>query len=73
MSLAGDRLADRDEGEELRVSGRLAVLHHPAAVVNGVKVKAWVEIADGRASSGNNKHPARVDGDVGHVARRLPV
>lgn len=42
--LNGNRLDDTDEGEELRVSGRLEVLHHPTAVVNGVEVKAWVEI-----------------------------
>ena len=42
--LRGDRTADLDDGDAVRVKGVLCVIHHDAAVVNGVPVPAWVEV-----------------------------
>jgi hypothetical protein len=44
VAFKGDRVADLDDGTEVRVKGVLRVIHHDAAVVNGVPVPAWVEI-----------------------------
>jgi len=41
--LKGERL-DVDIGDKLKVKGVIRVIEHPAAVVNGVKVPAWVEV-----------------------------
>jgi hypothetical protein len=44
VALKGNRVADLDDGAEVRVTGVLRVIHHDAAVVNGVLVPAWVEV-----------------------------
>jgi hypothetical protein len=44
VMLRGDRLKDVDRGKRLRVEGALRVIRHPAEVVAGVEVPAWVEI-----------------------------
>lgn len=42
--LRGDRLKQSDVGRKVRVSGRLRVIDHAPALVNGQTVGAWVEI-----------------------------
>lgn len=42
--LRGDRVREMDAGRKLRVSGRLRVIDHPTAVVNGTTVPAWTEL-----------------------------
>ena len=42
--LKGNRLYDADDGAKLKVTGRLRVIKHPAAVVNGVRVDTWTEV-----------------------------
>lgn len=44
MVLKGDRLADLGDGLRLKVTGRLRVIRHPAAVVEGMAVEKWVEV-----------------------------
>ncbi len=42
--LKGDRLHDAYDGVKLTVTGRLRVIKHASAVVDGVRVDAWTEV-----------------------------
>jgi hypothetical protein len=44
VALRGDRVADLDDGGEVRVKGVLCVIHHDVAAVDGVLVPAWMEV-----------------------------
>lgn len=44
VTLRGDRLRQMDMGRKVTVSGRMRVLDHAPAIVDGTDVPAWTEI-----------------------------